>query len=330
MKLDLEILQSVLENPKFDNRKENFTTTCPWCDGREFGISIKLENHPFNCYRKKKCGESGTIFKFLKKIGRLDLIKYSKSDIDYSAKLVNIIEEKLKQEIDLELPTIQKPIGFKKIETHKYLQKRGFDFLCKKYEIGTTILDPKLKRNYIIFLIKEEGEVKGYVARNAFSKEYVKKWNEENPKNKIARYHNSMEADFTKLLGGYDELTSNTKTVILVEGIFKKANIDKLLDLDNQEEIKCLITFSAKVSVEQVLKLQLKGIENIILFFDSDVIDKVKKISADLLSEFETVKVCFSDKDPDSLSFDELMESISKLKDPLQFRLSKVKILDLK
>ena len=74
MKLSPEILKLALKDPQLDHKGVNYVTDCPWCGHREFGIAIYKENHPFQCFRKKDCGEVGTIYKFLKQVDKLYLI----------------------------------------------------------------------------------------------------------------------------------------------------------------------------------------------------------------------------------------------------------------
>lgn len=327
MKLDIDLLKSFISGSRFDNRKTNILGNCPWCGFGEFGISTN-DGHPFQCFRASKCGESGNIFKLLKKLDRLDLLNIV-DKIDYSEKLENIISKKLESnEINIDIRTITPPLGFKRITHHPYLEQRGFiDY--EKYIVGTTKLDSKL-RDYVIFMIQDGGELKGFVSRSTHSKEYVNKYNESHDK-KIHRYNNSTDTEFEKLLAGYDEITNSTNTIILVEGLFKKINIDKLLDLDSQEEIKCCVTFGAKISIEQIFKLQLKGIERIILMFDPDVINKIKKHSMELMREFETVQIGFhKSKSPDEFDINDLSEVLDNLQSPLNFFVKKVQVLNLK
>ena len=326
MKLDRELLRSLLVNPQLDHGGDDLIANCPYCGGREWGISLK-DGHRFNCYRKSACGETGNIFKLLKKVGRLDLLRSRTPDIILSDRLENIIAKKLDTDLDLNTSTITPPMGFKRIYNHKYLEARGFSDY-EKYKVGVTRLDSKL-RNYIIFLIEEAGELKGYVARSTYTKEQTIEWNKTREK-KLLRYNNST-SDFAKLLGGYDELTSNTKTVILVEGLFKKINIDKLLALDEQEEVKCCVTFGAKISEEQILKLQLKGVESIIIMFDPDVINKIKKHAIELMMEFETVRVALHhSKSPDDFNEEDALETLGTLQSPINFYVNKVQVLNLK
>lgn len=333
MKLDVAVLKDILTNAAIDDRGKNIMAKCPWCGHNEFGVSIN-NGHPFGCYRKKACGITGNIFKLLKKLGRLDLLSKGTSKVKYSDKLENIIEKKAQEDIDISLPTIDVPLGFKRIMSSFYLESRGFSSF-DKYEVGTTRLMGKLK-DYVIFLVREDGELKSYISRSTKSSLEIKQIEGKTGK-KIPRYSNS-KTDFTKLLVGYDEITENTGTVILVEGLFGKENVDRLLELDDQEVIKCCSTSGAKISKEQIFKLQLKGISHVILFFDYDVINKIKKHAVELMSEFESVSIVSSSlkhvdgtyKDPADLNLDEMMSAFNDQKDPINFCLHKIQVINLK
>lgn len=329
MQLPVEVLKSLIENSSLDYRKKNVVGKCPWCGGEEWGISVG-ENHRFGCYRRSKCGETGNIFKLLKKLNRLDLLRDPDNvTISSSTYLENIFETT--ERILSELPEIQPPIGFRRVKSHPYLIDRGFtdeDFTT--YEIGITKLDSKLK-DYVIFLIRQKGRLVAYVARFTKSKEEIKQIEESTGK-RILRYKNSS-TDFESLLLGYDEITKNTKTVILVEGLFGKRNIDEKLQLHIQEQIKCLCTFGAKISDTQLLLLHLVGINDIILLYDPDVVQYIKKYSARLSDEYESVRVGLitqEDKDPADLSEEEVVQVLSELKDVLNFQINTVQILNLK
>lgn len=55
------------------------------------------------------------------------------------------------------------------------------------------------------------------------------------------RYENSIGTNFTKILGGFDELSSSVKDVIIVEGLFDKVGIDNLLQLWDCNSLKCVL-----------------------------------------------------------------------------------------
>ena len=115
--------------------------------------------------------------------------------------------------------------------------------------------------------------------------------------------------------------------------MFGKENVDRQLKLDEQKKLRCCYTFGAKLSHEQIFKLQLKGVKHITLFYDIDVINKIKKYALTLLSEFETVKVVFSrdkTKDPADLDLKEMLEVVNNPMDPIKFHFNKVQVLNLK
>src|ERR1035437_4574153 len=194
---------------------------CPHCSGNEFGISLK-DNHPWNCFRKSKCGEVGGIYKLLKKLDRLDLLGNNGiQSIKYDARLENIIEKKIEEkQFDLNIETITAPMGWKRIHSNYYLENRNFESF-DKFETGITKIDRKLK-DHVITLIREGGEIKAYIARLAKNKQEMKEMEDRLGK-KIPRYKNSS-TDFSKLLVGYDEINENTTTVVLVEGLYGKEN----------------------------------------------------------------------------------------------------------
>lgn len=329
MKLKLETLKNLFPNSFLDYHKKNLMAQCPWCGVSEFGISLD-ENHTFNCFRKAKCGETGNIYKLLKKIDRLDLLGHGGVEsIKYDERLENIIEKKIELSLDLSIETIEPPLGWKRVYSDYYLEARDFESF-DKFEIGKTKLFRKLK-DHVVLLIRDRGEVKGYVARIAKTKSELKEM-EESLGHKVPRYQNS-KTDFTKLLGGYDEIASGTDTIILVEGMFGKEAVDRHLKLDDQERVKCNCTFGAKLSPEQIFKLQLKGIKHIILFFDIDVINKIKKYTMEYLNEFESVRIIHTndkDKDPADLTCEEMVGVYNKLIDPIEFYFDKIQVLNLK
>ena len=329
MKLGVEKLKELIVNGRLDHRGRNVIGNCPKCGGDEFGISIE-DNHRFGCYRKKKCGWSGNIFSLLKFLGKLH--EYLEEGEVYSRtqdKLINrlIVDEK---DIDLSLETITPPIGWKRVYSNEYLLGRGFtesDF--HKHIVGTTILDPKLRNNYIIFLEFEGVDLKAWVARHIWDKTRIESENivrKQQGLPKIQRYRNS-ETDFSKLLGGYNDLTDSTETVILVEGKFDLISVNRLLGLDSQEEVKCCCTWKCHVSDEQIYKLQqFKNVKNIILLYDPDVTDEIKKVIVTLEDKFPNIEIGFSEngKDPGDMSINDLEHVLSNLYQPEEFLVKKI------
>lgn len=331
MKLSLEKLQSLFPDGKMDRRGKNWITACPECGEKEFSISID-DNHLCGCYRKKQCGWRGNIYSLAIKIGRPDIIVNKEINFERIEKIKLFIEE---TELQLDLPDFNPPMGWKRIYENEYLDGRGFD-QYQRYKVGATSIDPRL-HNFVVFLIEEEDRIKGWIGRSNRSKKDVEKINAyykaNNIDKKALRYINSI-SDFGKLVFGLNELTENTKTLIIVEGIFDKFRIDKLLKLHEQEEVKCICTFKCAVSKEQIFKIQDKApnIETIILIYDPDVIDDIKKAAFDLQQYYPIVLVGFSEsgRDPGDFIEDDIIHIFENLKSPTAFALTKISCKKLK
>lgn len=332
MKLSIERLQELLPGAYLDRRKKNLRAKCPWCQGDEFGISLD-DNHRFGCFRKKQCGMQGNIFTLAKFLKRTDLL-----NIEGEVGLIQKVENKLtilqNEVLDLDLPEMSMPLGWKRVYKDEYLDSRGF-IEYKRYKVGRTTIDPIFKRDYIIFAVEEQGKIKGYIARSSKSKAEIeannKRFKETGEGREIIRYLNS-DTDFAKLLFGYDEIvTGQTKTVIAVEGIFDKFNIDKLLKLHEQESVKCNCTFKCDVSPEQKYKWKSAGIETIILFYDPDVLSSIKKVGTDLSTDFN-VLVAYNEagSDPGDITMEELTAVINNLKSIHNFVTDRIEIRSFK
>lgn len=326
MKLSKDKLFSILKNPAMW-KSNDVIANCPKCNHREFYISLN-DNHPFNCVRKKKCGWQGNIYTLLDELGIKD--EYNiKPSIVWSPTLNNELKNNERIEVDINLEEISLPTGFRRVYTDSYLIKRGFkESDYNDYFIGITNLDSKLI-NYIIFVVYNDFKPVATIGRFKGTKE-------ECDILKKPRYKNS-ESDFAKILGGYDDLELGvTETVILCEGLFDAKNVSDLLDLKNNSSMKCCYTFKCHVSEEQLYKLQLKGIKNILLLYDSDVLQKVKEAAVNL-SKYFNVSVGLIEyanqngqiKDPGDLNKEELQTILNNTYSPLDFYTKKVQILEL-
>lgn len=331
IKLPLTINQLKELFPKgayLDRKRENLIANCPKCGYMEFGISIK-GSHLFGCYRLKKCGYRGNIYTLLKFLDRRDFyISLPGEDINKKIenKLRLILEEE--SELELDLPNCNLPIGWKRVYRHSYLDSRGFD-QYDRYKVGITTVDPRFK-NYVIFAIEECGNIKGYIARNVRKKEEIDTLNKtykEKGASLIRRYLNS-DTNFGKLAFGIDEVIQGvTKTLILVEGIFDKFNVDKLLELHSDDSLKCNCTFKCACSIEQIYKWLFLGIERVILLYDPDVLSQIKKTAFELEKYFE-VFIGFNKNgnDPGDMTLDELEVVLNDLKSPIQFYIDRIQI----
>jgi len=333
MKLTKAQLFSILDSPVMW-KKTDILANCPWCGKREFYVSLD-ENHLFNCVRKKNCGETGNIYKLLKKLGRFDLTNF-KDNVSNTQVLSELHQDAFKEEININLQECKLPLGFKRIYNDEYLASRGFknnDF--NDNIVGYSRVDSKLQ-NYVIFVIIQDYKQVAWMGRYKATKKEIKEL-ELKSKRKIIRYKNSFGTDFSKILGGHDNLIENvTKTVILVEGLFDKKNIDDKLGLKNNDELKCCFTFKCHVSKEQIYRLNQKGVDNVILLYDSDVLDKVKEQAIELTTNFHT-RVGFIEflnddneiKDPGELTYEEVISVMNNLQDPFKFYTSKLKLLEI-
>jgi len=315
-----------------------FGGTCPFC-GRPDKFGIVFDSlykgkivTSFNCFHSN-CGKRGGLYTLLKHLGRLDLFQFKDRAPIYQDKVLKKFSELNKlDEINLDLEEVSLPVGFKRIEYDEYLENRNFlSSQYDRYEVGITTI-VKLLNNYLIFPIKENGKILGYVARLKKSKKEIDSYNEKAVllnKPLLRRYRNTKGVDFSKLLMGYDEIGVNTTTVILVEGPFDKFNVDKLLDLDNQEEIKCNATFGSKISDEQIIKLKLKKVSNIILLYDAEAIKSTKKAAQSLASSFNTNigVITEENKDPGELTGDELFMVLENLISFSEYFLTKLELI---
>lgn len=296
---------------------------CPFCQRDDkFGVKFneigKYKNHiSFNCYHGS-CQEKGSEFKLLKQLNMLHII----TDGEFiGAKRVveNKLNVVLENNLDLNVMDRLPPLGFRRVYSNKYLESRGFEsWQFKSYHIGVTTFNPKMK-DYVVFLVEEDGKVKGSVVRLAWTREkstaFKEKYGFEKP-----RYLNEGGVDFGKLLFGVDEIiVDKTEEVVLVEGVTDKANIDKLLRLDKNDKVKCVCTFGKKISEEQIMKLFLRGVKKITVLYDPDAIQASKRYGNDLKLYFD-VKIGYLDNvDPGDLTLDMLNHILSNLRSVNQF-----------
>lgn len=307
-----------------------YSGKCPYCNREKFGIRFNSYHEgklisSFNCF-SGKCGESGTVYKLLTDFNRLDLVSIGG--------FINIFkglkEKKLivfDEEVDYKMEKCPVPIGYKRVYSHPYLLQRGFvEDHFKIHNIGISLLDPAIGKNYVVFLLEEDdGTCVGWVKRSIYSKEKIEELKLRG-KN-ILRWGNSKDVDFEKFIYGLNEcVEGKTHSIILVESITSKANIDRLLGLFNRDDIKCGCTFGKKISLTQVKRLLDKNINFVTLLFDPDAVKESKNYSLELEKYFE-VKVGFIkniNKDPGNLTLEELEGVFNNLESPIIFNLNKL------
>lgn len=301
-------LRSILHIDKETRSGQYIVDVCPFC-GKSKHFYINKRTQLFDC---KKCGVTGSIYKLLKHLDKTYLIGDKSVEFTEQIKSIrNSLQEELITEQTInELPKRNMPPGFRICVANKYLTSRGITRNdCKRYKIGETKVVFKY-RNYILFPIYDNGEVRGFVGR--YGNKIV-------PKDRL-RYNNSLDTDFASLLYGYDEIIlGETETVIIVEGIFDMINVSKHLELDNCKEVKCVCTFGKKISDIQIKKLVAKNVTNIILSWDFDALKEIKNYGIELEKYFNVcVCVCEEKKDFGDCNKNEIMKLFSESVIPIE------------
>lgn len=316
----IELLKDL--RPILDRSRKNLTISCPVCGERECSISLTAP-YKWGCFRMKNCGERGNIFTILKFLGKTQLFERTAESVDRLKELTIWLHEKTGLDIDLaqlDLPNIAKPFGWKQATNDPFLNERGFTPIdYQHHKVGRAIVDPSYKSDYVIFLVEEEGQVKGTVGRHVWPKKKIEEYNanfflQKGIKNKIKRYKNSEGTDFGSLIYGYDEIDpTKPKPLVLVEGIFDKRALDVKLDLYNDRFWYTGATFKCFISDAQIAKLRAKNITDLILFYDPDVINAIKANIRKLIQFFNVqVVIAPFNKDPDEMSHEELFNTLEK------------------
>jgi len=334
-------LYELLENVHPAN-KNQLTADCPYCQKGDGHFFIKKKtdeidkrgNNKSYQFRCLKCNEEGGLYTLLKHLDRLDLVKVFRDTSIFSEKLLKINLSNLTKTIvrfdenSLYLQEQALPTGFKRLHSDEYLENRGItpeDF--EKYKFGSSKILSRYK-DRIILLIEERGKCVGYIARSKKTKEEVQALKIRGIKH--ARYLNSV-SDFGKMLFGYEEIQrGKTNTVIAVEGVFDKFNVTKLLNLYHDSELKCVACFGKKISDEQIHKLQIAGVKNIVLMFDPDAYKDTFKYAFELSKYFNVLVAKLTECDPGDITLDQLMDVLDNLQSPLEFGLNTINNIILK
>jgi DNA primase len=187
--------------------------------------------------------------------------------------------------------------------------------------------------DYVIFPIIDSGDTVGYVSRHIWSKTEIDEHNRKARNNgtyQIMRYRNSTENDFVKLLYNYDAVIADeTDTVILVEGIFDAISLTRKLNLYKNHSIAAVATFGRKISDIQIYKLQTKGVQTIVIGYDGDSVEPIKKISEQLDEYFDVYVADITDptQDFDDMEFWDIYDAFtSGLKTSVEYKLNKIQL----
>lgn len=303
---------------------QNKNKECPFCNKKgKWGIKFNDagNNAAFHCF---KCGTKTSLKAFLEKIGRKDLIKQDYENTLKIQKLTPLIDEE--EETEEEVKECVLPRKLEYIQQDEYLDKRGFvkryyeEFLPAQTHF---FLEKKLHDKFI-FQFRMNGNLSAWLARSKKSKEWhennLREFKEGNAK-LVLRYENSRDG-FSHVLGGYDNITDETDTVIVVEGMFDYISVDTKLHLYEASDIKCVFTFGNNMSLGQIgLLRKKKGVKNIILMYDPDKPEMIKTVSMTLQRYYNVMIAELKDKgkDPGDATQEELLEALNTLIEPINF-----------
>lgn len=307
---------------------------CPNCKKTgKFGIKFSEKGGAVNCF---KCDHHQGIYKYLIEIDRRDLIKdVEQASFKTTVKSIeDLIEESKSLELSkLDLPEISLPFKTVKVDSDAYLDERNF--CSEHYEnfdvrVTNSLLSLDYK-DYIIFSIFQNYKRVALLCRSKRSKAWHKQ-NDEDAKTGKAemflRYKNSS-SDFAKILGGYDEVTNITHTLILVEGIFDKNGVDYNLELCENDEIKCNFTFGNKLSDDQIsLIKKKKSVKNVIMMYDSGTTGQQKSSALKLSRHFD-VTVCHIDNpdvDPGDMTFDYMSTILENRRSAFEYYITSLNV----
>lgn len=319
-----------------DGGGKNLIARCPYCgkDGK-YGVYIGRETtrkKPFmaHCF---SCGSSThSLNQTLEAIGRPDLMVTPTADL--GAKLDSSLLFPLDHddEIDDALGIVELPDFYKRTFSHPYLKERGFAYDDYEYfPVGTTGKLNFRFADYVIFPVIDSGDTVGYVARHVWPKLSIDAYNRRakvRGEYQIRRFRNSTENDFVKLLYNYDAVREDeTETVVLCEGIFDVVALTRKLDLYDNPRVAAVATFGKKISQAQVYKLQSKGVRNVVLGYDGDAVDAIKRTASELSRYFEVLIADIPDpeKDWEDLTAQEIYEVFAYgLRTPVEYQISKI------
>lgn len=318
-------------------RKNLIVPECIWCGkkGGKMGIYVGAETErkkPFmaHCF---SCGRSTlTLEQLLQQIGRMDLMVTETLDLTAGDKLDDFSFMEEEKELDDSLDIVEMPEDYKRTYFNRYLKKRGFtDEDYEHFPVGTTRGFNFKFDDYVIFPIIDSGDMVGYVSRHTWDKADIDEYNRKarhNGKFQIMRYRNSTENDFVKLLYNYDAvIDGETDTVILVEGVFDAIALTRKLNLYENHRIAVCATFGKKISDVQIYKLQIKGVETIVIGYDGDATEAIKKTASQLNEFFDVYVADIEDPtaDFDSMDFWEVYDTFAyNLKTMTEYKLQKI------
>jgi len=296
---------------------------CPSCnrDGK-FAILFTKDSGLCHCFY---CEYKNSLYNYLVAINRRDLIERftitQKDEIRSLYEDEEIVEESEKEEI-------KPPVGFKRLYFDDYLDERGFTaYQYNLFKVGSS--EDMRFVDHIVFLIYNDNKLVSWLARSRRSYDWHKQNIRDYKEGKarlVLRYYNSDGTEFSNILGGYDEIIEGeTDTVILVEGITDKANVDRRLSLYDKPDMKCCFTFGHNFSENQVKLLKRKGVKNIIMMYDPDALREIEKFSFEYWKQFSSVKAARLRDGVDPGDETDFTDIMNNLYSPLDFYFNNIK-----
>jgi hypothetical protein len=272
---------------------------CPNCNTSDkFGILFTSDGALVRCFKDLY---STSLYNYLKIIGHDDLIQLERN-FSLNKELLGLSNTNISLEEKQAIKNL--PLGYKRIYYDDYLEERGFEsWQYNQYEVGTST-ERRLKDCLIFVIRNKQKQIIAWLSRSKESKEWHVKNFKDYKTGKCAlklRYQNSENTNFSTILLGENEITENTTTVYLVEGIMDKSNVDRKLNLRDNEEIKCLVCFGNSLTVEQEQILIRYNIQNTLFLWDEGTNSSSKRASMKASKHFKNIRVAeFKNKDIDA------------------------------
>lgn len=323
-------------NGHLDGSEKNLIAErCPYCQRKnKFAVYVGkptprktlFASHCFSCGKSNR-----ELTPLLEKLGRTDLIFEATTTLDAELEDSPLLLDNTGDQIDDSLDIIKPPKGFKRCYKNNYLKSRSFNADDYEYfPVGTTRGCNFQFDDYVIFLIVDDGDIVGWVARHIWPKQDIEEYNRKAKRSgafQLRRYKNSTENEFMKLLYNYDAIIEGeTDTVIIVEGPFDVIALTRKLELYDNQRVAVIATFGKKISTTQIYKIQSKGVKTVVLAYDGDAVEAIKNTSQQLKSYFDTyIADIEGDKDFDEMNYQEIYNTFAYgLRTPIEYALNKI------
>ena len=132
------------------------------------------------------------------------------------------------------------------------------------------------------------------------------------------------------MLYNYDAVKDGkTDTVIIVEGVFDVVSLTRKLNLYDNQSIAVVATFGKKISDTQIYKLQSKGVNTIVIGYDGDAVEAIKRTGEQLNEFFDVYVADIQDpsQDFDSMDFWDIYDAFAyNLKTITEYKLNKIQL----